>query len=173
MKKKWAYGLLAFLMALGMALPGAMAQEKATMQVTALSEGFEGTFPPTGWGWGNCDLPPGTCTNPGTRYWDVAVVSTDIPGATAHGGAQMAWFYSDQVPAAPGFQDLGSNGLAFAVLDNAVGPQLSFWLYNYCESATDPGDPLLVGLYDNVGGAWGTFWFNRCDNASPMAGTRS
>jgi hypothetical protein len=26
MKKKWAYGLLAFLMALGMALPGAMAQ---------------------------------------------------------------------------------------------------------------------------------------------------
>jgi hypothetical protein len=80
MRKKWAYGLLAYLMALGMALPGAMAQEKATMQVTALSEGFEGTFPPTGWGWGNCFTTPGTCTNPGTRYWDAAVVSTDIPG---------------------------------------------------------------------------------------------
>jgi hypothetical protein len=80
----------------------------------------------------------------------------------------MAWFYSDQVPAAPGFHDLGSKGLAFAVLDNAVGPQLRFWLYNYCESATDPGDPLEVWLYDNVGAAWyGPATFNRCDPTKP------
>jgi len=80
----------------------------------------------------------------------------------------MAWFYSDQVPAAPGFHDLGSNGLGFAVLDNAVGPQLSFWLYNYCESATDPGDLLRVWLRDTVTPAWiGPVIFNRCDHTKP------
>jgi hypothetical protein len=78
----------------------------------------------------------------------------------------MAWFYTDSIPA--GSQDFGSNGLAFAVLNNAVGPQLSFWLYNYCESATDPGDTLQVLLYDNIGGVWlGPLNFNRCDSSKP------
>jgi hypothetical protein len=170
MKKKWAYGLLAFLMALGMALPGAMAQEKATMQV-GLTQDFEGSFPPAGWGYGNCTGTAGTCTPGATTNWGYVVVSERIPGAAPHGGAQMARFNS---AVASANEDLGTIDWApgilgeFKVLDNAIGPQLRFWYYNYCESATDPGDTFTLKLYDCTTSSFVSVGpINRCDPAKP------
>jgi hypothetical protein len=160
-------------MALGMALPGAMAQEKAVTQITSLTEGFESTFPPPGWGWGDCGTAAGVCTDPATRYWDFVVVSDDIPGATPHGGAQMARFHTKLATAV---QDLGTGvpggptGSAnFSVLNNAVAPQLRFWYYNYCESATDPGDSFQLVLSDcSPAFAWvPVATINRCNPAKP------
>jgi hypothetical protein len=160
MKKKWAYGLLAFLMVLGIALPGAMAQQKDIQIMTALSQDFETTFPPTGWGWGDCLSTQGQCDNSFPLYWDFAVVSYNIPDAVPHGGAQMLRFFNSNPTTTPsqGFgmgTPTGTGAASFVVLDNAVLPQLTYYVYNYCATGeTTSGDEVDVWLWDDVGSCW-------------------